>query len=276
MIAPPHPSPSTGLQSPPPSLSLLPKGGMPRTPSTLLLLTISIGLSDSGARAQTNPPASATPASSIGPSDATPPIFRTADAGKAAPATALTAGSGRDLSPVQSAELTSALASGLPKYEPPQTAAQAAAAAAAVRDTDIPRNHIIRLPRFLVKDGSTPEYRLKVPLTPKERADLAMKQYVIDTKDMPPFAAGIARALFLSYASQEYADAERAREMAVLDYDEREAAISGDSTVSESIKKESADLFMRHEDWAAPIPTNRAERLDPTLADWLESRWGRI
>jgi hypothetical protein len=165
--------------------------------------------------------------------------------------------SGRiDAPRIQAPELANAVASGLPKFESNKASA-ADLHAAMLQDTDMPRNHVVRLPRYVVHDNQVPESLRRIPLTPRERADLAMKQYVIDTKDMPGWAAVVFRALFQAYASQEYADAERAQLMADLDFDEREAALTGDKAGSESLKAEATDLFMRHGDWAAPVPSFR-------------------
>jgi hypothetical protein len=230
---------------------------MLRYPSSLLFLTAAIVWPHPAVWAQTDP-AAAAPAAAAD----TAPIFTTRTA-PSAPAKAVTSSLG-EKPRIAAPELANAVASGLPHYEPPKSAADLAAEqATALRDTDTPRNHVVRLPRYVVRDIQTGAAAKKIPLTPKEMADLAMKRYVIDTKDLSPFAAGIARALFQDYAMQEYEDAERGKEMADLNFDAKEAALSGDTAGSDSIKAEAADLFMRHQDWAAPIPTNRPNASTP-------------
>lgn len=230
---------------------------MLRYPPSLLFLTAALVWPHAELWSQTDSaavaPAGATDTAPIFTSSATP-----------LPATAVVSRPSETPS-IAAAELANGVASGLPHYEPPKSAADLAAErAAALRDTDIPRNHVVRLPQYVVKDDQAAENaRRKIPLTPQEKMDLAMKRYVIDTKDMSPFAAGIARVLFAGYAMQEYEDAERAKNMADLNLDAQEAALSGDSAGSDSIKAEAADLFMRHQDWAAPVPTNRPNASTP-------------
>jgi hypothetical protein len=236
---------------------------MLRYPSSLLFLTAALSLPPARARAQTDSTAAPAAATAAAPEPETAPIF-TASGAQPAPAAVVAPSSGGKPQ-IRSPELATAVTSGLPHYEPPKSAAiQAAEQTAALRDTDIPRNHIVRLPKYEVKeDQSAENARRKIPLTPQQKADLAMKQYVIDTKDMSPFAAGIARALFQDYATQEYEDAERAKNMADLSFDAKEAALSGDDAGSAAIKAEAIDLYMRHQDWAAPIPTNRPNQSTP-------------
>jgi hypothetical protein len=227
---------------------------MLRYPSSLLYLTAALAWPHAAMRAQTE----STAATLAAPADPAP-IFT------AAPAPVAAVGSSPGEKPrIEAAELANAVVSGLPHYEPPRSAAALAAErTAALPETNTPRNHVVRLPKYVVRDAEGSESRKKIPLTPKQKADLAMKQYVIDTKDMSPFAAGIARALFMGYAMQEYEDAERAKNMADLEFDAKEASLSGDTAGSDSIRAEEADLFMRHQDWAAPIPTNRPNASTP-------------
>jgi hypothetical protein len=231
---------------------------MLRYPSSLLFLAASLSLP--AANAQTSAESATIPAPAA--SDSAPILA--SNPPPAPPSLAVSSGR-ENLRGIHAAELANAVASGVSHYEPPKPAAVLAAEqAAALRDTDVPRNHVVRLPNYVVRDGDAAGGRkLKIPLTPQQKLDLAMKRYVVDTKDMSPFAAGVANALFGAYAMQEYLDAERAREMADLSFDAKEAALSGDAAGSDSIKAEAADLFMRHQDWAAPIPTNRPNASTP-------------
>lgn len=80
----------------------------------------------------------------------------------------------RSTSPETSAKLNS----GLPKFSP-SAAAKAAAneAPADLRATDAPRNAIIRLPQFDVRDEQPPQFKERELLTPEGRVELVLKRH---------------------------------------------------------------------------------------------------
>ncbi len=161
---------------------------------------------------------------------------------------------------IQSSELSSALMNSIPKYspvkpEPPKPAAQAA---------DQPKNGVVRLPKYVVHDQAPPVFTKKDVMTDEERKELAMKQYIIDTKDMPTLAAFMSRALFQDNASQQYADAERASNISSLRSDASAAAVGGDKAESDFIRAQSNDTYLRRSDWA---PIGSSTKTSSSMGD---------
>jgi hypothetical protein len=151
----------------------------------------------------------------------------------------------------------------MPKYNPPPKPTDVELAAAAR-----PKNNVIRLPQYVVREPKSPVFTEREDLTKKGLNDLAMKRYLgIDPSKMnSPFAATITRMLFQSYANQEYADAERLNNMADLKSDAAAMARGGDTAESDYINRASDDTFARgmegeqsgldeHAGWGAPVPS---------------------
>lgn len=66
--------------------------------------------------------------------------------------------------------------SGLPKYSPPKANSEEGEAASDLRETDKPKNAIIRLPRYHVRERKIPEFKNRELLTPEGKLDLAFKR----------------------------------------------------------------------------------------------------
>ena len=66
------------------------------------------------------------------------------------------------------------VSAGLPKFSPPKPAA---AESPDQRDADQPRNGIIRLPKYIVRERKLPELSNREMLTPDGRLDLAFKRH---------------------------------------------------------------------------------------------------
>lgn len=80
----------------------------------------------------------------------------------------------RSTSPATSAKLIR----GLPKFSPSAAAkATAEETSPDIRDTDTPRNAIIRLPQYDVRDDQLPVFRDRELLTPEGRIELALKRH---------------------------------------------------------------------------------------------------
>ena len=80
----------------------------------------------------------------------------------------------RSTSPETSAKLNS----GLPKFSPSAAAkARAEEASPDLRETDAPRNAIIRLPQFDVREDQPPQFKERELLTPEGRVELALKRH---------------------------------------------------------------------------------------------------
>ncbi len=75
------------------------------------------------------------------------------------------------------------LAEKMPRFVPPQAAPPTAASAGPdeppvdLRETDKPRNTIVRLPKFMVMEDKPPTFKEREILTPKGHLSLAYKRY---------------------------------------------------------------------------------------------------
>jgi len=78
-----------------------------------------------------------------------------------------------------SPEMAAALAAALPKYDPPaaQPAGSAPSATAAPAAAP-PKNGIVRLPDYIVRDAKIREFSERELYTPKGLQDLAVKRYI--------------------------------------------------------------------------------------------------
>ncbi len=230
---------------------------MPRPPSPFLL-SLLVGLAATAAMAQTDAPATA-----AGPAaDAkTSPVFTPSAAVEPPPAIHLPPADDDhgDTRRIQSSELSSALVESMPKYNPPKPVAPPAEAA----EADKPKNGIVRLPKYVVRDRRPQIFTDKDVLTEQGKKDAAMKAYVMDLNGANPYVAGGARLLFQSYADQQYADAERASNLSSLKSDASLSAVGGDKAESDFIKAQSNDTYMRHQDWSDSIPTSRPDASTP-------------
>lgn len=66
--------------------------------------------------------------------------------------------------------------SGLPKFSPPKAKAEESEATD-LRETDKPKNAIIRLPRYHVRERKIPDFKNRELLTPEGKLDLAFKRH---------------------------------------------------------------------------------------------------
>ena len=212
---------------------------MPRSPVTSVLCSALFALAAVAARAQTAAAPDDTASSPVfTPQAAASPVIT-------APSPAQEDDHG-DTRRIKSSELSGALMSSMPKYSPPKPEAPKPEAPAA----DQPKNGVVRLPKYVVRDAPPPIFTKKGIMTDAERKEAAMKQYIIDTKDMPTLAAFMSQTLFQANASQQYADAERASNISSLRSDASSARISGDGAESDFIRQQSNDTYLRRSDWA--------------------------
>jgi hypothetical protein len=80
--------------------------------------------------------------------------------------------------PPTSATTKARLNAGLPSFRSPaKVDAEATAANPAERETDVPRNGIIRLPQYDVREDKIPMFRERELLTQKGRADVALRRH---------------------------------------------------------------------------------------------------
>ena len=229
---------------------------MPR-PSSPFLLSLLLGLAATAASAQTD---SAPTGSGPAADTKTSPVFTPAAATEP-PVVRLPPVQDEhgDTRRIQSSELSTALVESMPKYDPPKPVAPKPDAA----DTDKPKNGIVRLPKYVVRDRRPQIFTDKDVMTEQAKKDAAMKAYVMDLSGANPYVAGGARILFQSYADQQYADAERASNISSLKADASLSAAGGDKAESDFIKSQSNDTYMRHQDWADNIPNSRPDASTP-------------
>lgn len=119
---------------------------------------------------------------------------------------------------VVSEGVAAALAAGMPKYDPPKPAAPVNEEDLPdLREVDKPRNQIIRLPDYVVREKRPPVFRERDINTTKGLAALAKKRYFSETAQalnrfrIPLFGLGQE-----AYASMMLADQERLDNIASL------------------------------------------------------------
>ena len=230
---------------------------MPRTRTSFAFLIAALAAAVISVRAQS---AATTPAPPAVPDEAGSPVF-TPQAPAPLPEVKISHADEDDHGNprrIHSAELSDALVNSMPKYTPAKPAPPKPAA----ETDDTPKNGVVRLPKYVVHDSTPPIFTKKDVMTEQERKEEAMRQYIIDTKDMPGFAAAMSKFLFQDNASQQYADAERASNIASLRSDASAAAVGGDAAESNFIRQQSNDTYLRRSDWA-PIGSRTTTSSSP-------------
>jgi hypothetical protein len=140
----------------------------------------------------------------------------------------------RTVSPALAARLTEKL----PKFTPKPGANETSTApTTATAGRDVPRNAILRLPKYEVREKPIPQFKDSDLLTPKGRLELALKRH--PGLKLGPFAF-LNNAVGLAMLEEERA-AERGREKAELEgrmqeYDQLRAA-EDSSTPPKAVKK---------------------------------------
>lgn len=117
-----------------------------------------------------------------------------------------------------SGDVAAALAASLPKYNPPKPVEKKPDTDDVdMRDVDKPRNHIIRLPKYVVQEDKPPVFTEREISTSKGLAAIALKRYftestlALNAVTIPLF--GISKE---AYAEMLYAEDERLKNMADL------------------------------------------------------------
>jgi len=149
-----------------------------------------------------------------------------------------------------SSEVASALAAGMPKYQPPKPVEpKVEAEEIDLRETDQPRNRIIRLPDFVVQEKKPPVFRERDLHTRKGLVDLAKQRYFSEAAQglnrfrIPLFGQGID-----AYALQMQADAERLQN--ITDLKETAATIrAADPENATYIRRLTDDTYIRRNDF---------------------------
>ncbi len=192
------------------------------SPFTFLVVALLVGLAS--ARAQTPSPA---PAPSEAPRRA------------------------RAISP----EVAASLAAAMPKYTPPKPVEKKPEEELPdARETDKPKNGIVRLPKYVVREPKAPIFRERDINTPQGLANIAMKRYITETdralnrwnlfgtQSSSGTDATTARAL------QMYAEDERLKNMADLK-DDAGLVSARDKAAGAYILREAQQTTMRTGDY---------------------------
>ncbi|MEY3773460.1 MAG: hypothetical protein RLZZ129_240 [Verrucomicrobiota bacterium] len=149
-----------------------------------------------------------------------------------------------------SSEVASALAAGMPKYQPPKPVEpKVEAEEIDLRETDQPRNRIIRLPDFVVQEKKPPVFRERDLHTRKGLVDLAKQRYFSEAAQglnrfrLPLFGQGID-----AYVLQMQADDERLQN--ITDLKETAATIrAADPENATYIRRLTDDTYIRRNDF---------------------------
>jgi len=120
----------------------------------------------------------------------------------------------RSISP----EVAAALAAGMPKYDPPKPVApKDEEDLPDMRDVDKPRNQIIRLPDYVVREKRPPVFRERDINTTKGLSALAMKRYFSETaRALNRYTIPLFGMSQEAYANMLYAEDERLENIASL------------------------------------------------------------
>lgn len=144
--------------------------------------------------------------------------------------------------------IAAALASGMPKYNPPPKPSPDDEDVD-LRDLDKPKNHIVRLPKYTVTDKKPPVFTNRQLYTNKGLADLLRRRYLSPTYSL-------LNSLYIPLFSQSPTD----HAMAMYREDERLDNMSdlkdtagtlnrADAGTGTYVKKLSDDTYMRHDDF---------------------------
>jgi len=150
-----------------------------------------------------------------------------------------------------SSTMAAALAGTMPKYDPPKPAPPPPPEdqTADLRDTDKPKNGIVRLPKYMVREARPSIFREWDLYSKEGLAELALQRY--QGLSLVPFS-GLNKPI----ATQMYLDNERLFNMEDLETTARSIGAGGDKAESSFIRKESEDTYMRPIDWGGTTPTN--------------------
>ena len=97
----------------------------------------------------------------------------------------------------------------MPKYNPPKPEPDKVADDRDMREVDKPRNKIIRLPEYVVRQDKPPVFRERDIYTNKGLAELAMKRYLSETSlglnkfTIPLFGVGAEAYSLMLYQQDE-------------------------------------------------------------------------
>lgn len=134
---------------------------------------------------------------------------------------------------VMSDEVAATLATGMPKFNPPPKLPEPKPEEEQpdLRDTDKPKNRIIRLPKYVVKEPRPPVFRERDLRSKSGLTDLGLKSH-------PGLAIGNFGGLNRPTALLMYQEKERLDNMAEMKNEAKDAKNSGDAAGAEYILRE--------------------------------------
>ena len=159
-----------------------------------------------------------------------------ADGNEPAPATRNT----RAISP----DVAAALAAGMPKYNPPKPV-EKSEEDIDIREVDKPRNQIIRLPEYVVREKKPPVFRERDIYTQKGLRELARMRYLSETGQalnrfhIPLFGMGAD-----AYALMRYEEEARLRNISDLNETARDVSLT-DPENAKAIREATRDTYAR-------------------------------
>lgn len=144
---------------------------------------------------------------------------------------------------VMSDDLAATLAVGMPRYSPPKPVEKKLAEEPAdAREAEKPKNGIIRLPDYVVREQLPTVFKERELATPSGKADLGMQRY-----------AGLKFGPFSSWnrpiALAMYQEQERLDSMSELADAARTARRAGDKATADFISKQSQETYLRRGDF---------------------------
>ncbi len=147
-----------------------------------------------------------------------------------------------------SSEVAAILATGMPKYNPPPPPVEKKPEEEAdLRDTDKPKNGIVRLPSFVVQDKRIPIFREADLYNEKGLSKLAMKKY---SGLNVPLIGFLNRPIAL----EMYREDQRITDIDELRKEASDAKQAGDAAGSDYIRRTAAETFVHRSDFGGTIP----------------------
>ena len=141
--------------------------------------------------------------------------------------------------------VAAALASGMPRYNPPKPTPTPTGPAADLRDVDKPKNEIKRLPKYVVHESLPPVFRDRDLYTAGGLASLSFKSH-------PGLMFGNFLGLNSAVAAQMQQDDERLQNMSDLADTAHAMSLGGDSAEGRYILQQSQNTYMRGLDGFGP------------------------
>jgi len=148
-----------------------------------------------------------------------------------------------------SSSVAAQLAAVMPKYEPPPPAKTQEPAPESelvdMREIDRPRNEIIRLPDYIVKEPAPPVFSERAISTDKGLADIAVRRYISEVdRALNRFTIPLFGISKEKRALAMYAEDERLQNMAALADAANTVSVS-DAAAGDYVRKEARKTYLR-------------------------------